>query len=99
MPDQAVVFSELMCLIVTNKVDARVADMRNHRCLPKRQEHGNGRAHAILQGIALPHGIDMGTGFLHRPLYQTQHLRALLKRWSVDIVAQDSSLTADARLD
>src|SRR5215510_1106304 len=98
MPDQAVVFSELMRLVITNKVDAGVAGMRNHCRFPKRQEHGNGRTHPLLHWIALPHGIDMGTGFLHRPFYQTQHLGALLESWRVDIVAQDSPLTVDARL-
>ena len=99
MPDQAVVFGELMRLAVTQEIDARVAGMRNHRCFPKCQEQGNGRAHPFLRWIALPHGIDLGTGFLHRPCYQTQHLGALLERWRGDIVAQDSTLTADARLD
>src|SRR5215475_13523681 len=73
--------------------------MRNHCCFPKRQEHGNSRAHALLLRIALPHSIDVGTGFLHRPFYQLQHLGTLLKGGRVDIVAQDSPLTADARLD
>src|SRR5262245_26308412 len=99
MPDQAMVFGELMRLVVTNKVDARVAGMRNHRRFPKGQEHGNGRAHPLLHWIALPHGIDMGTGFLHRPFYQTQHLGALLESWRVDIVGQYSPLTAHARQD
>src|SRR5262245_16103045 len=73
--------------------------MRNHRRFAKRQEHGNGRAHAFLRRIALPQRIDVRTGFLHRCFYQPHHLGTLLEGWGFDIVAQDRPLPTEALLD
>src|SRR5207237_1005261 len=99
MPYQAMVFGELVCLVVTHEIDPRVAGMRDHRRFPKHQQQSNGRAHAFLRRVALPQSIDVRTGFLYRLFHQTQYLGALLEGWGGDIGSQDSLLTTDGLLD